>query len=92
MDLLSCMFKAIQGVVIPHLEETFGSLTNKQKHLVSILEVVRIEEAIPVCNGIGPHVNRRGKLTQDRRRKLTHPRWFLGGAWGPGRGWNGGSP
>ncbi|WP_428567052.1 MAG: transposase [Solidesulfovibrio sp. DCME] len=46
MRLLSRILGAIQGSLIPCLEEKFGSLTDKQKKLVEIIELVRIEDHI----------------------------------------------
>jgi len=46
MKLLSRMLGAIQGTLIPRLEESYGSLTDKHKQLLTILEVVRIEEFV----------------------------------------------
>jgi hypothetical protein len=63
MRLLSRMLAAIQGVLIPGLEEHFGSLTNKHKSLTAILEVVRIEDFIPAT----PLVNGPGRPAASRR-------------------------
>jgi hypothetical protein len=63
MELLSRMMAAIQGVLIPRLEEHFCSLTDKHSSLLTILEVVRIEDFIsstPVLGGPGrPAASRR---------------------------------
>lgn len=37
----------IQDTLFPYLEEVIGPLTEKQMHLITILEVVRIEQFIP---------------------------------------------
>jgi hypothetical protein len=41
----------IQGSLFPCLEEELDSLTQKQQQLITILEVVRIEQFIPDCFG-----------------------------------------
>jgi IS5 family transposase len=46
MRALSQIWGAIQGYLFPYLTETLGSLTEKQKQLVAILELVRVEEFV----------------------------------------------
>lgn len=46
MKLLSQMWAGIQGVLFPFLEEHVGPLTEKEKQLIAILEVIRIEEYV----------------------------------------------
>tara|TARA_B100001123_G_C15176759_1_gene973644 strand:+ start:133 stop:1260 length:1128 start_codon:yes stop_codon:yes gene_type:complete len=46
-DTLSYYWSNIQGTLFPELEEELGIMTKKQKQLVAILELVRIEEFIP---------------------------------------------
>ena len=46
MIVLSSMWERIQSSLFPYLEEEFGELTTKQEKLVSILEIIRIEESI----------------------------------------------
>jgi len=46
MRALSQILGAIQGYLFPYLTETLGSLTEKQKQLVAILELVRVEEFV----------------------------------------------
>src|SRR5271156_6797842 len=41
----------IQGSLFPRLEEELDSLTQKQQQLITILEVVRIEQFIPDYRG-----------------------------------------
>src|SRR5271165_737040 len=41
----------IQGSLFPHLKEELDSLTQKQQQLITILEVVRIEQFIPDYRG-----------------------------------------
>lgn len=48
MDKLSHMWERIQGVLFPFLEEMLGPMTDKEKRLVEILELVRIEDYVPV--------------------------------------------
>lgn len=47
MRLLSRILGVIQGSLIPCLEENFGPLTERQKKLVAIIELVRIDEHVP---------------------------------------------
>jgi len=44
---LSQYWLTIQGTLFPWLKEELGELTSKQKLLVTVLEVIRIEEHIP---------------------------------------------
>jgi len=46
MVALSSMWERIQSNLFPFLEEELGELTAKQQKLVSILEIIRIEESI----------------------------------------------
>jgi transposase len=46
-DTLSQCWSHIQGSLFPYLEEVLDPLTEKQQRLITILEVVRIEEYIP---------------------------------------------
>ena len=46
MQLLSSMWNRIQSNLFPFLEEELGKLNIRQQKLVSVLEVVRIEERI----------------------------------------------
>lgn len=46
MVKLSSMWERIQSDLFPYLEEELGELTAKQQKLVSILEMIRIEESI----------------------------------------------
>lgn len=46
-DRLSQYWNTIQGVLFPYLEEALEPLTEKQLQLISILEVIRIEEFVP---------------------------------------------
>lgn len=55
----------IQGTLFPILEENLSPLTQKQQQLISILEIVRIEEFVyPFCPGFRgrPEKNRRAIL------------------------------
>lgn len=45
---LSKCWENIQGSLFPWLEEELDPLTKKQKQLITILEIVRIEEFIPI--------------------------------------------
>jgi transposase len=47
MDKLSHIWQRIQGVLFPFLEEELGPMTAKEKRLVEILELVRIEDYVP---------------------------------------------
>lgn len=53
MRLLSRILGAIQGTLIPCLEDNFGSLTDKQKKIIEIIELVRIEDNIPYSSQSG---------------------------------------
>ncbi len=46
---LSQYWLAIQGTLFPWLKEELGELTEKQQHLITILEMTRIEEHIQSC-------------------------------------------
>jgi len=46
MFALLSMWERIQSNLFPFLEEELGELTAKQQKLVSILEIIRIEESI----------------------------------------------
>ena len=46
MSLLSSIWSGIQRSLFPFLEEELGPLTEKQRKLVSILELARIEDSI----------------------------------------------
>lgn len=46
MKILSQIWGIIQGCLFLHIEECSGPLTEKQKQLVAILEVIRIEELV----------------------------------------------
>jgi hypothetical protein len=61
VDSLSKFWNRIQGTLFPFLEEELEPLTEKQKQLVSILELIRIEEFIPQ---VGPR--QEGRPLSDR--------------------------
>jgi len=46
MTVLSSIWNRIQSNLFPFLEEELGHLTEKQQKLVSILEIIRIEDSI----------------------------------------------
>jgi len=46
MITLSSMWEQIQSNLFPFLEEELGDLTAKQEKLVSVLEIIRVEESI----------------------------------------------
>jgi hypothetical protein len=46
-ETLSQYWLKIQSNLFPWLKEELGELTSKQKLLVTVLEVIRIEEHIP---------------------------------------------
>jgi len=48
---LSQYWSRIQGTLFPQLEKELDPLTAKQQHLITILEVVRIEQFIPDYSG-----------------------------------------
>lgn len=62
---ISQYWEKIQGTLFPRLEEELPPLTQKQQQLISILEIVRIEEFVfPFCYGFRgrPEKNRRAIL------------------------------
>ncbi len=61
MKSLSGIWRSIQASLFPFLEEELGPLSEKQRKLVAILELVRIEEFL-VTHNFG-----RGRPTSDRR-------------------------
>lgn len=50
-QILSPYWLKIQGTLLPQLEEELDPLTEKQQQLITILEVVRIEQFIPDYRG-----------------------------------------
>ena len=46
MTVLSSIWERIQSNLFPFLEEELGPMTEKQQKLVSILEIIRIEDSI----------------------------------------------
>ena len=46
MAVLSSMWERIQSSLFPFLEKELGPMTAKQHKLVSILEIIRIEDSI----------------------------------------------
>jgi len=48
---LSQYWDTIQGTLFPWLEEEIDPLTEKQQQLITILELVRIEQFLPDCRG-----------------------------------------
>src|SRR5437773_7325995 len=50
-ETLSQCWSKIQGTLFPELEEELDPLTEKQQQLITILEVVRIEQFIPDYRG-----------------------------------------
>jgi transposase len=59
---ISQYWEKIQGTLFPRLEEDLPLLTQKQQQLISILEIVRIEEfVVPFCPGF------RGRPEKSRR-------------------------
>lgn len=62
MDTLSTFWKRIQRSLIPDLEEELGPLTDKQKQLVAILEIIRVEDFVS-----RPITGFRGCVEKDRR-------------------------
>ncbi len=52
MHAISLIWNKIQSTLFPMLEENLGPLTETQQKLVSVLEIVRVEEFIPrPCRG-----------------------------------------
>lgn len=48
---ISQYWNSIQGSLFPWLEEELDSLTQKQQQLIEILELVRIEQFVPIYDG-----------------------------------------
>jgi len=46
MTVLSSIWERIQRSLFPFLEDELGPLTEKQQELISILEIIRIEDSI----------------------------------------------
>lgn len=59
---LAIYWEKIQGSLFPWLEEELSPLTKKQQQLISILEVIRIEEFIP-----SSYLNSKGRPEKCRR-------------------------
>jgi len=51
-DTLSQYWLTIQGSLFPWLKEELGNLTDKQQLLITVLEIIRIEEHIPTHLGL----------------------------------------
>jgi hypothetical protein len=62
MHIISTMLDHLQRFLFPGLEEDHGSLTAKHKKLVTLLEVIRIEDFVPA-----PIWGVRGNPEDDRR-------------------------
>jgi len=60
-ESLSQYWLKIQRSLFPHLEEELGELTEKQRQLVSTLELVRVEKFIPGSHSL------RGRPLKERR-------------------------
>ena len=50
-ETISQYWSRIQGSLFPQLEEELDPLTEKQQQLITILEVVRIEQFVPDYRG-----------------------------------------
>jgi transposase len=61
-NTISQYWKKIQGSLFPWLEEELPPLTEKQRQLVSILEIIRIEQFLPSF-----YAGFRGRPEKDRR-------------------------
>jgi len=59
-ETLSQYWLTIQGTLFPWLKEELGELTTKKKLLITVLEVLRIEEHIP------SHLRLPGRPVSDR--------------------------
>jgi len=46
MNLLSTIITKIQVSLFPHLEQALGELTDQEKQLIEVLEIIRIEEHV----------------------------------------------
>jgi len=51
LENLSQYWLKIQGTLFPWLSEELGELTEKQQLLITVLEMIRIEEHLPSCFG-----------------------------------------
>jgi len=49
LENLSQYWLTIQGTLFPWLKEELGELTEKQQLLITVLEMIRIEEHLPSC-------------------------------------------
>jgi hypothetical protein len=61
IESISNFLRNIQKKLFPNLQEVLGPLTEKQQKLVKILEMIRIEEYIPIYRGF------RGRPENDRQ-------------------------
>lgn len=61
MKLFSSFWDCIQTSLFPYLEEELGPLTEKQKKLITLLEIIRIEEYITDVPAL------RGRKKKDRK-------------------------
>jgi len=52
LESLSQYWLTIQGTLFPWLSEELGELTEKQQLLITVLEMIRIEEHLPSCFGL----------------------------------------
>ena len=59
-EILSHTWQHIQGFLFPMIRDELGKLTAKQKQLINVLEVARLEEHLP-CTGRYP-----GRPLEDR--------------------------
>lgn len=64
MITLSSMWERIQSDLFPFIEEELGDLTVKQQQLISILEVIRIEDAVIYEYRTGRHKSDRKAIAR----------------------------
>ena len=55
LENLSQYWLTIQGTLAPKLEEELGEYSSKQQLLITVLEMIRIEEHLPSGFGLAGH-------------------------------------
>ncbi|MDQ6968748.1 MAG: hypothetical protein Q9M14_08720, partial [Mariprofundaceae bacterium] len=72
-DELSQTWNIIQSFLFPMLEESLGSLSEKEQQLVTILELIRIEEHIRSYYGVtGRPLKNRGTIARAFVAKMVY--------------------
>lgn len=73
MHMLSQIWNRIQGTLFPFLAEELDPLTEKQKELIAILELIRIEDFVPSSRGwVGHPLADRAALARSFVAKMVY--------------------